>query len=252
MKKNIERVREFAQKHKAAAIGCTLAVVTAISIGVGTCVVSATANQDAGDAPAISRFTATGLGFLPAEIVSVIPGSESAITPESAGAELPLSNQESNTAANPNNTEEGEGLPTETWQRGETSASDMSASSANPGAGAPASGSTEAPTPSPTPATPSPAEPQRTWVIDYSRVWVEDSPAWDEKVPTYGYNEISVCNVCGANVTGNEVAHAKAHALNYEGGGHHTEWIETITGYSTVHHEGSGHYETVESGGHWQ
>lgn len=51
---------------------------------------------------------------------------------------------------------------------------------------------------------------------------------------------------------GNEVAHAKAHAMNYEGGGHHTEWVETITGHGTVHHEGSGRYETVEAGGHWE
>ena len=51
---------------------------------------------------------------------------------------------------------------------------------------------------------------------------------------------------------GNEAAHAKAHAVNYDDGGHHTEWAETITSHSAVHHEGSGHYETVEAGGHWE
>lgn len=71
-------------------------------------------------------------------------------------------------------------------------------------------------------------------------------------MPTYGYSEISVCNVYGATVTGNEAAHAKAHAVNHEGGGRHTEWVETITGHSTVHHEDSSHYETVEAGGHWE
>ena len=32
------------------------------------------------------------------------------------------------------------------------------------------------------------------------------------------------------------------HLLNYEPGGYHTEWRETVTGYNTVHHEAV--YET--------
>ena len=42
--------------------------------------------------------------------------------------------------------------------------------------------------------------------------------------------ERSICNVCGADVTGNTVAHAKQHALAGEGGGDHSEWISVPTG----------------------
>lgn len=93
-------------------------------------------------------------------------------------------------------------------------------------------------------------EPERRWVIDYTQVWVEDSPAWDEQIPIYQQREISVCNVCGATITGNEAAHAKAHALAGEGGSHRSEFITEIVGYDTVHHEAVGHSSQVESGGH--
>ena len=114
------------------------------------------------------------------------------------------------------------------------------------------------------PSAPSQPAAERKWVADYERVWVPsyvtvtDQAAWDEQVPVYGYSERSICNTCGADVTGNTAAHAKQHAMNGENGGHHTEVIQTITGYSTVHHdavthvEDQGHWETRESGGHWE
>lgn len=97
-----------------------------------------------------------------------------------------------------------------------------------------------------------PATPSKTWVVDYTQVWVQDSAAWDESIPTYGTQEKSICNVCGADITGNEVAHGKAHMMAGEGSGHHTEMIQVVTGSQIVHHEATGHYETVESGGHWE
>lgn len=96
------------------------------------------------------------------------------------------------------------------------------------------------------------AAPSKKWVVDYKQVWVQDSAAWDESIPTYGYEEKSICNVCGAEITGNEAAHGKTHMLAGEGSGHHTEMVRVVTGNSTVHHEATGHYETVESGGHWE
>lgn len=97
------------------------------------------------------------------------------------------------------------------------------------------------------------AVPSKTWVIDYAQIWVEDSPSWTEQVPVYEYEEHSICNVCNADITGTDVAaHAKAHMLAGEGGGHHTEMVQVITGYETEYHEATGHYETVESGGHWE
>lgn len=97
-----------------------------------------------------------------------------------------------------------------------------------------------------------PAAPSKKWVVDYTQVWIQDSEAWDESIPTYGYEEKSICNVCGADISGNEVAHGKAHMVAGEGSGHHTEIIQVITGSQTVHHEATGHYETAESGGHWE
>lgn len=97
-----------------------------------------------------------------------------------------------------------------------------------------------------------PAAPGRKWVVDYAQVWVQDSAAWDESIPTYGYQEKSICNVCGTDITGNEVTHGKAHMMAGEGSGHHTEAVQVVTGSQTVYHEATGHYETVESGGHWE
>ena len=93
---------------------------------------------------------------------------------------------------------------------------------------------------------------QPVWVVDHEDVWVEDSPAWDESVPIYGYTEVSVCNVCGADITGNAAAHGKQHMLAGEGSGHHSEVRETVIGYETVYHDAAGHWERVESGGHWE
>jgi hypothetical protein len=93
---------------------------------------------------------------------------------------------------------------------------------------------------------------QPVWVVDYEDIWVEDSPEWDESVPIYGYTEVSICNICGAEITGNTTAHGKQHMLAGEGSGHHSEVRETVTGYETVHHAAQGHWEKAESGGHWE
>ena len=90
------------------------------------------------------------------------------------------------------------------------------------------------------------------WVVDYEDVWVEDSPEWDESVPIHGYTEVSICNICGADITGNTAAHGKQHMLAGEGSGHHSEVREVVTGYETVHHDAEGHWERAESGGHWE
>ena len=114
------------------------------------------------------------------------------------------------------------------------------------------------------PSAPSQPAAERKWVADYEQVWVPnyvtvtDQAAWDEQVPVYGYSERSICNTCGADVTGNEAAHGKQHAMNGQNAGHHSEVVQTITGYNTVHHdavthvEDQGHWETRESGGHWE
>lgn len=100
--------------------------------------------------------------------------------------------------------------------------------------------------------TPSQETPSKTWVVDYTQVWVEDAAAYDEQLPVYSQTEVSICNICGAEITGVEAAHGKTHMLAGEGSGHHTEARSIIVGYSIVHHDATGHCKIVESGGHWE
>ncbi len=99
---------------------------------------------------------------------------------------------------------------------------------------------------------PAPAQPQKTWVEDTERVWVVDRDAWSESVPVYGTVEVSICNICDTDITGNVSAHGKAHMMAGEGSGHHSEVRQTITGYNTVSHPEEGHWETKVVGGHWE
>lgn len=87
---------------------------------------------------------------------------------------------------------------------------------------------------------PAAVEPERHWVEETEDVWVQDTAAWSEQVPVYATVEVSICNVCGADITGNTAAHAKAHMLAGEGSGHHSETRQTIIGYETVEHAATG------------
>ena len=114
----------------------------------------------------------------------------------------------------------------------------------------------------------------------YKTVWVQDSAAWDETVisksawdeqvlvqeawdenvlvqdaydePVYGWGQ-EICNVCGyrfpVGTTGDDIDY---HALIDPGcgGGWHSNWEQIGTThhdavYQTVHHDATGHYETV-------
>lgn len=96
-----------------------------------------------------------------------------------------------------------------------------------------------------------PAEHTHDWVAQYKTVNVPEKghneqvlvqAAYDEQVPITEMKEHSICNQCGADITGDPWGHNKQHALNYEAGGFHSEWIEEVTGYKTVHHDAV--YET--------
>lgn len=99
---------------------------------------------------------------------------------------------------------------------------------------------------------PSNPVPSKRWVEDTQQAWVEDRAAWTEQVPIYSTREVSICNVCGQDITGNTSAHAKAHMMTGEGSGHHSEVRQTVEGYRTVEHPAEGHYETRIVGGHWE
>ena len=134
---------------------------------------------------------------------------------------------------------------------GETTSQDA-VSGANGGESQPGSTSGQTPPTSAPAASDGELQKKPVWVVDYEDVWVEDSPAWDESVPIHGYTEVSICNICGADITGNTAAHGKQHMLAGEGSGHHSEVRDAVVGYETVHHGAEGHWERVESGGHWE
>lgn len=96
-----------------------------------------------------------------------------------------------------------------------------------------------------------PAEHTHNWVAQYKTVNVPEKghneqvlvqAAYDEQVPVTEMKAYSICNQCGADITGFAVSHNDQHLLNYEPGGYHTEWRETVVGYKTVHHDAV--YET--------
>lgn len=85
---------------------------------------------------------------------------------------------------------------------------------------------------------PTPAQHQHTWVhVDaaghYETVVVQ--AAWDEQVPVYEEKARSICNQCGADITGIVDAHFEE--SEYICGGYHVEYIKVQTGTQTVHHE---------------
>ena len=96
-----------------------------------------------------------------------------------------------------------------------------------------------------------PAEHTHNWVAQYKTVNVPEKghneqvlvqAAYDEQVPQYQDVERMICNQCGADVTGNAVAHNDQHLSNYEPGGYHSEVRQMLVGYKTVHHDAV--YET--------
>lgn len=97
-----------------------------------------------------------------------------------------------------------------------------------------------------------PAEHTHNWVAQYKTVNIPEKghneqvlvqAAYDEQVPVTEMKAYSICNDCGADITGNTCEHVKDHMINDTGnGGYHTEWRETVVGYNTVHHDAV--YET--------
>ena len=92
-----------------------------------------------------------------------------------------------------------------------------------------------------------PAEHKHDWVAQYKTVNVPEKghneqvlvqAAYDEQVPITEMREYSICNDCGADITG----FASDHILNGTCRRYHSERREVVTGYNTVHHDAV--YET--------
>ena len=93
-----------------------------------------------------------------------------------------------------------------------------------------------------------PAEHTHNWVAQYKTVNVPEKghneqvlvqAAYDEQVPVTEMKEFSICNQCGADITGRYIEHFEA---NDGCSGYYSEWREVVTGYKTVHHDAV--YET--------
>ena len=93
-----------------------------------------------------------------------------------------------------------------------------------------------------------PAEHTHNWVAQYKTVNVPEKghneqvlvqAAYDEQVPITEMKEFSICNQCGADITGRYIEHFEA---NDGCSGYHSEWREVVTGYKTIHHDAV--YET--------
>jgi hypothetical protein len=52
--------------------------------------------------------------------------------------------------------------------------------------------------------------------------------------PVYETKCLSICNVCGKDITGNTDAHDEQHMLAGEGGGYHSEYVQVQTGTQQV------------------
>lgn len=92
-----------------------------------------------------------------------------------------------------------------------------------------------------------PTEHTHNWVAQYKTVNVPEKghneqvlvqAAYDEQVPITEMREYSICNDCGADITG----FASDHILNGTCRRYHSEWRETVVGYNVVHHDAV--YET--------
>ena len=71
----------------------------------------------------------------------------------------------------------------------------------------------------------------------YENVLVKE--VWTETVPIYETKIVNICNGCGADITGNEITHAKEQMLagNMACSGFHNEQRKVQTGTNTINHD---------------
>lgn len=228
--------KAYVLQHKKASIGIAAGLIALLLTVITLCLFSCSSSKDAPgnitDQDPIGDIT-FALGFNKGDS----QGESKPDNPEEDSAGNTDSNEQTSSA---NAAQEEQ--PARQSPEAESTAPESSSDSATTGNN---NGSSQ-------PSLPTAQEPAKKWVVDYKQIWVEDSAAWTESVPVYEREEISVCSICGATITGDESAHGKAHMLAGEGSGHHTETTKVITGYDYIFHEQTGHYETVESGGHWE
>jgi hypothetical protein len=127
---------------------------------------------------------------------------------------------------------------------GGSSSSNSSQSKPSSGSG---SSSSSKPAPATQPATKDPHE-GKTWHdAEYKteKVWVVDEEGYTWQCPIYEDHTVTICNICGAEITGNVQGHDEAvHLPNGDDFSYRVETVSTIVGYETETVPEKGHYET--------
>lgn len=75
--------------------------------------------------------------------------------------------------------------------------------------------------------------------------------AWTEYKPIYETVCLTICNTCGADITGNPSKHIKQHMLAGEGGSWRTEYIQKQTGTETIAHPAEYETRWVQDSAAW-
>lgn len=120
-------------------------------------------------------------------------------------------------------------------------------STASPSGNKPSKSSSKPNKPSGNTNTSKPSKPSHThnWVASTKKIHhdavghnekVLVKAAWTEKIPRYKDKVISICNTCGADITGNTREHTKKHTLAGEGGSFRTETKPVFSHYEEVNH----------------
>ena len=124
------------------------------------------------------------------------------------------------------------------------SSSNSSQSKPSSGSG---SSSSSKPAPATQPATKDPHEGKTWYDAEYKteKVWVVDEEGYTWQCPIYEDHTVTICNICGAEITGNVQGHDEAvHLPNGDDFSYRVETVSTIVGYETETVPEKGHYET--------
>ena len=220
-----------------------LAALTAISLLI-TLTACGNGNSASETASDVSSFEETASAEstlsseMESEINSEIASEEPAENPEQ-GTEQPTE-QQANTTTNNTNTGNN------TTYTPPSNGGGNSGSNTNTGGNGGNTNAGTATKPQQQQQTVAPTQPQPTVHAPiYRQQWVVDQAAWSEEVPVWGNKGITVCNTCGADISGFAVEHIKQHTLAGEGGSYHSETKKVQTGTKTIYHDEVGHWESV-------
>lgn len=156
------------------------------------------------------------------------------------------SNGSSGSTNKPASNSGSSGSSSQSKPSGGSSSSNSSQSKPSSGSGSSSSSKPE-PAPATQPATKDPHEGKTWYDAEYKteKVWVVDEEGYTWQKPIYEKHTATICNICGAEITGNVQGHDEAvHLPNGDDFSYRVETVSNIVGYETVEVPEKGHYET--------